>query len=180
MHPFCESMLLQPLSTVQDACSGSDSRTGIPVRRTPARAADALRLGLRWLAHQPRDARTLYKMPEPAGSRTSGEQLGPPRGKLESQAWTPAGPANALRLALRRPGHGEPNARALHHMPEAAGGLRRRGPTRGTLKVKRGRPAGPRMKCGWGCGFWLTARATNVARNGAGYWTGAEGSTPKQ
>ena len=27
-----------------------------------------MRLGLRWLAHQPRDARPLYKMPEPAGS----------------------------------------------------------------------------------------------------------------
>jgi hypothetical protein len=87
---------------VQDAGSGSDSRTGIPVRRTPARAVDALRLGLRWLAHQPRDARTLYKMPKPAGGLTSGEQLGPTREKLESQAWTPAGPANALRLALWR------------------------------------------------------------------------------
>jgi len=55
---------------MQGAGSGSDSRTGIPVRREPASAVDALRLGLRWLAHQPRDARTLYQMPEPAGSFT--------------------------------------------------------------------------------------------------------------
>ena len=80
---------------MQNAGSGSDSRTRIPVRRTPASAVDALRLGLRWLAHQPRDARTLYKMPGLAGSRTSGEQRGPTRETLKSEAWTPAGPANA-------------------------------------------------------------------------------------
>jgi hypothetical protein len=33
--------------------------------------------------------------------------------------------------------------------PAASADVERR---RGTLKVKRGRPAGPRMKCGWGCG----------------------------
>jgi hypothetical protein len=33
---------------------------------------------------------------------------------------------------------------------------------RGTLKVKRGRPAGPRMKCGWGCGEQLTGRKMRV------------------
>ena len=97
---------------MQDAGSGSDSRTGIPVRRAAASAVDALRLGLRRLAHQPRDARTLYKMPEPAGGLTAGEQLGPTREKLESQAWTPIGPANALRLAPRVQTHGEPDAGA--------------------------------------------------------------------
>jgi hypothetical protein len=59
-------------------------------------------------------------MPEPAGGLTSGEQLGPTREKLERQAWTPAGPANAVRLALRLPTHGEPDARAFHHMPKTA------------------------------------------------------------
>jgi hypothetical protein len=62
--------------------------------------------GCGWLAHQPRDARTLYKMPEPAGGLTSGEQLGPTKEKLESQAWTPARPPNAVRLALRLQTHG--------------------------------------------------------------------------
>jgi len=65
-----------------------------------------MRLGLRWLAHQPRDVRPLYKMPEPAGSRTSGEQLGTTGEKLASQAWPPAGPPNALRLALWLQTHG--------------------------------------------------------------------------
>jgi hypothetical protein len=37
--------------------------------------------------------------------------------------------------------------------PAASGDVERR---RGTLKVKRGRPAGPLMKCGWGCGSKLT------------------------
>jgi hypothetical protein len=45
---------------------------------------DAMRLGLRRLAHQPQDARTLYEMPEPTGSLTSGEQLGPTR-ELEAK-----------------------------------------------------------------------------------------------
>jgi hypothetical protein len=44
----------------------------------------------------------------------------------ESQVWTPTGPANAVRVALRHPTHGEPDARAFHR--------------------------GPRMRCGWGCG----------------------------
>ena len=35
------------------------------------------------------------------------------------------------------------------NMREAAGGVDRRG---GNSKVKRGRPVGPRMLCGWGCG----------------------------
>jgi hypothetical protein len=63
-----------------------------------------------------------------------------------------------MRLGLRRSVHWAQYARALHHMPQ---GFRR--PLRdverrqGTLKVKRGRPAGPRMPCGWGCGGWLTS-----------------------
>jgi hypothetical protein len=54
-----------------------------------------------------------YKMPEPAGSRTSGEQPGPTTEKLESQAWTPARPPNALRLALWLQTHGERHAVAF-------------------------------------------------------------------
>jgi hypothetical protein len=50
-------------------------------------------------------------MPEPAGGLTSGEQLGPTKEKLESQAWTPARPPNAVRLALRLQTHGEGVAR---------------------------------------------------------------------
>src|SRR5580658_9235787 len=38
--------------------------------------------------------------------------------------------------------------------PAPSGDVERR---QGVLKVKRGRPAGPRMKCGWGCGAQLTA-----------------------
>jgi len=71
-------------------------------------------------------------MPDVAGGLTSGEQLGPTREKLESQAWTPAGPANALRLALWLQTHGERHAVAFHQVP--------------------------RMKCGWGCGAELTGR----------------------
>ena len=37
--------------------------------------------------------------------------------------------------------------------PAGSGDVERR---RGTLKVKRGRPAGPLMKCGWGRGEQLT------------------------
>src|SRR5580658_2832534 len=43
--------------------------------------------------------------------------------------------------------------------PAASDDVERR---RGTLKVKRGRPAGPRMKCGWGCGEQLTGRNMRV------------------
>ena len=55
-------------------------------------------------------------------------------------------PANALRLALRLQTHGERHAVAYHHMPDrlaASDDVDRR---RRSLKVKRGRPAGPRMK----------------------------------
>jgi hypothetical protein len=67
----------------------------------------------------------------------------------------PTRAANAMRLGLRRAPCRAQYARAIHNMPGAAGSLRRRPPKgdlgRGTLKAKRGRPAGPRMKCGWGC-----------------------------
>jgi len=43
------------------------------------------------------------------------------------------------------------------NMREAAGSLPSMGPTRGSLKVKRGRPPGRWMLCGWGCGGWLTS-----------------------
>jgi len=80
--------------------------------------------GLRWQAHWSGDARALYEMPEPAGSLTPGEQFGPTREKLESQAWTPAGAANALRLVLWRATHGEPYENAFHPLPQAAVGLK--------------------------------------------------------
>ena len=99
---------------------------------------------------------------------------------------TPAGPTNAVRLEVRSATHGEPDANAFRHTLEAARRFRPRASCgtqlsanqmcarftrcpkrpaasgdeerrRGTLKVKRGRPAGPRMKCGWGCGEQLTA-----------------------
>jgi hypothetical protein len=49
---------------------------------------------------------------------------GPPRKEPESQAWTPAGAANALRLALRLLTHGEPDARAFRRLLQAAVGLK--------------------------------------------------------
>jgi hypothetical protein len=67
------------------------------------------------------------------------------------------GPSSELWLGLRRSAYRAPTARTLHNMPEAAsasGDVERRGRT---LKVQRGRPAGPRMKCGWGCAEQLTA-----------------------
>jgi hypothetical protein len=59
-------------------------------------------------------------MPEPACGLTSGEQARTDEGKLESQAWTPAGPVNAVRLALRLQTHGEPDARAFRRLLQAA------------------------------------------------------------
>jgi hypothetical protein len=41
-----------------------------------------------------------------------------------SQARTPIGAPNIARLALRSPPHGESDAGALYHMPDAAGSLR--------------------------------------------------------
>ena len=38
----------------------------------------------------------------------------------KAKSGPPAGPANAVRLALRRPTRGAPDARALHYMPESA------------------------------------------------------------
>jgi hypothetical protein len=57
--------------------------------------------------------------------------------------------ADEMRLELRRSAHGESDATAFHHVREAADSLRPRGATTGTLKVKRGRPPGPQMLCGW-------------------------------
>jgi hypothetical protein len=58
-------------------------------------------LGLRRLAQSAPDARTLYQIPEPARRLTQGELPGPTPEELETQAWTPAGASNAVRLALR-------------------------------------------------------------------------------
>jgi hypothetical protein len=51
-------------------------------------------------AHWARDACALHQMPEPARRPTQSELLKPTQEKLESQARTPAGAANAVRLAL--------------------------------------------------------------------------------
>jgi hypothetical protein len=68
---------------------------------SPAGAMDAVRLGLRRMAHWAPDARTLYQMPEPASRITQGELLGSTQEELESQARTPAGAANVVRPAPR-------------------------------------------------------------------------------
>jgi len=78
----------------------------------------------------------------------------------ETQAPPPTG-AVAVPLALRRPAQGEPDARALHHMPEAAGQPRTWTAEGGTRKART--PPGPRMKCGWGCGAQLTICAKRPA-----------------
>jgi hypothetical protein len=59
------------------------SRGRIRLHRTSPSGVDAVRLGLRRLAHWAPDARTLYKMPEPARRNTQGELLGPTKEKLE-------------------------------------------------------------------------------------------------
>jgi hypothetical protein len=71
-------------------------------------------------------------------------------------ARTPAGPTNALRLALGRPTQGEPGADAggcgdeltrpqmryaLHYMPQAAGSLRAPGPKREEFEREARTPA---------------------------------------
>jgi hypothetical protein len=90
-YPFCDLCFW---GEVQDAGSGSDSRTGISVRRAPASAVDAMRLGLRRLAHQPRDARALHKMPEAAGTL---RPRGPMRELASKSADGPPGAANGPR-----------------------------------------------------------------------------------
>jgi hypothetical protein len=91
-------------------------------------------------------------------------------------------PGHAMRLALRRTTHGEPDAgaRLLIAADEMRLGLRRRTrrPMRAhfticpkrpagsehldrrgrSLNVRRGRPPGPRTPCGWRCGSRLTRR----------------------
>jgi hypothetical protein len=55
------------------------------------------------------------------------QPYGPAREELDSQARTPAGPANAVRLALRRQTHGGPDTGALSsgagHLPPNARAL---------------------------------------------------------
>jgi hypothetical protein len=58
--------------------------------------------------------------------------------------------ANEMRLGMRRQSYRAPDARALHNMREAAGGLGPAGPTRGSPNIKRGCPPGPWMECGLG------------------------------
>src|ERR1700693_1867966 len=64
-------------------------------------------------------------MPELAGSIGA---PGPTREEPASQACPPTGVANAVRLALWRRASRSPEARALHHMRQAAGDFRARGP----------------------------------------------------
>jgi hypothetical protein len=49
---------------------------------------------------------------------------GPTMAELASQAWTPARAANAVRLALRRQTHSEPDENTFHQMLQAAVGLK--------------------------------------------------------
>jgi hypothetical protein len=89
--------------------AGSDvDRAGrsLKVKRGHPAAADEMRLGLRRSAYPAQYARALHGMREAVGRRTPGEQLGPTREKLGSQAWPPTGAADAVRLALWHPTHG--------------------------------------------------------------------------
>jgi hypothetical protein len=67
----------------------------------------------------------------------------------------PTRAADEMRRGLRRPAYRSQYAGALHHMPKrpAPSDVDRRM----NSKVKHGRPAGPLMKCGYGCGTRLTA-----------------------
>jgi hypothetical protein len=73
--------------------------------------------GVRWLAHQPRDAHTPYKMPEPAGSRTPGEQLGPTKEKRPPGRRMPCGWRCGSRLTASQ-------MRAFRRLLQAAVGLK--------------------------------------------------------
>jgi hypothetical protein len=78
-HPILLSVFFRPMSPMREACLGSVDRRSF--RRTSA--VDAVRLGLRRLAHETPNARTLYQMPEPARSLTQGELLRPTKEILE-------------------------------------------------------------------------------------------------
>ena len=84
---------------MQDAGSGSDSRTGIPVRRTPASAVDAMRLGLQWLAHEPRDARTLTRCPNRPAALPQVNSSDRRGNNPKAKRGPPIATANAVRLA---------------------------------------------------------------------------------
>jgi hypothetical protein len=71
------------------------------------------------------------------------------RGEREREAWTPAGAAAALRLALRLQTHGEPDVDAFtacSKRPSASDHVDRR---ERCPKGQRGHPPAPRMLCGW-------------------------------
>jgi len=85
-----------------------------------------VRLALRRLAHGEPDARALRNMPEAAGSLCPGVPAGE---VLASQARALTETADEMRLGLRRSVYRAQYARALHHVPEGAGGFRRRGVT---------------------------------------------------
>jgi hypothetical protein len=121
--------------------------------RTPP-AANAMRLAPRRRADQRARRGRTHHMPEGAGRFRARGRRGETR--------KPSVAASGSRMLcgwrcdadLRR----APDAHALHSMPKRpapSGDLERR---RGILKVKRGRPAGPRMRCGWGCGEQLAGR----------------------
>jgi hypothetical protein len=55
-----------------------------------------------------------------------------------------------MRLGLRRAAYWAQYARAPDTKPEPAAASDHVERRRGTLKVKRGHPPGPRMRCGWG------------------------------
>jgi hypothetical protein len=98
---------------VQDPCSGCDSWAGIPVKRTPARAVDALRLGLRWLATSHVMRAHFTRCPNRPAGLPQVNSLDRRGKNSKAKRGTPAGPANAVRLALWLQTHGEGVARGL-------------------------------------------------------------------
>jgi|HubBroStandDraft_4_1064222.scaffolds.fasta_scaffold443827_2 hypothetical protein len=63
----------------------------------------------------------------------------------------PNGAADEMRLGLRRPAYGEPDARALHNMPQAPASLTPPEPAGEELESQAWPAAGRRMLCGRRC-----------------------------
>src|SRR5580698_1178476 len=74
----------------------------------------------------------------------------------------------------------------VHRRPKSLSQVPTHRPRRRNSKVKRGRPPGPRMKCGWGCGTRLTASQMRAhftvcpSRPASDHWCTDEGGTGKQ
>ena len=88
-------------------------------RPKPAPHPRGLRLGMRHQTHRARDASSLHTLPEAAGHLRHRSPI------LESQAWTSAGAANAVRLALWSQAHGKPDAQNISRHAEGGRGFER-------------------------------------------------------